>query len=320
MYSKDNPPIIESGAGLSYVVKYLYKADDFLKEEKFLKLRTWLQFFPPTSTCEDRNKKLSNALQHMRDIFPTYMSSQKLGDSLFQELSAKTTDELLTYFKNPKPINMTDSGKFYAVPQYVINRLMYNGVDVPLSDNTTRMLTETGYKCVCQLFDTKLYSLAKSYAEQVNVALPYVTKQERLVYFNRTGRHLDKVLRYVVNYKSLAHYALVWQNVSPKVPDATMQLWNDATFFAKSRELYFKQKSPSYEFNTGLRGFDYISMQHVSRNCVNYYKAFEHYDEVLDALSYIRQCIGVRDARHEFDDENKTSQYRENIKKFKYDC
>lgn len=99
MYSKDNPPIIESGAGLSYVVKYLYKADDFLKEEKFLKLRTWLQFFPPTSTCEDRNKKLSNALQHMRDIFPTYMSSQKLGDSLFQELSAKTTDELLTYFK-----------------------------------------------------------------------------------------------------------------------------------------------------------------------------------------------------------------------------
>lgn len=317
MYSKDNPPVIVGGSGIEYVIKYLYKADKFLSEEKFLKLKTWLEFFPSYSTLGE-NVKLINALTALNDIFPFYLTSQKLGNSLYNELNAKSPEELINFISKPKPLSMTDSARFFAVPQYILNRLMYNGVDVPLSDNTVRMLTPIGYQSVCKMFDVKIESLARSYAEQVNVAMDFMTQEDNLDFFNKTGTWLKDVVKLVTNYRGLAHYSLVWQNVAPKVTDNDKLLWSPAKFFSESRNMYFLQASPSFEFGKSLNKFSYIALQRLSSNCFNYYPAFKHFDAVLDAIAFIRECVGVRDARHEFDDENKTSRYRECLKMFKY--
>lgn len=317
-YSKDNPPIIESGKGIEYVMKYLYKADKFLLEERFLKLKTWLQFFPSQTAMGD-NKRLINAVTALNDVFPFHLNSQGLGQSLYDELSSKSPDELIKFLSVPKPINMTDNARFYAVPQYILNRLLYDGVNVPLSDNTVRMLTPVGYKSVCQLFDTKISSLARSYAEQVNVAFDFMTEKDNLAFFSQTGQRLCDVIKLVPDYRALAHYHLCWQSVAPKVVDNAKMLWSAYDFMKESRQLYFDQKAPSFEFGKSLNKFGYIAMARLSANCYNYYPAFKHFDDVLNAINYIRECIGMRDARHEFDDENKTSRYRECLKMFKYD-
>lgn len=317
-YSKENPPVIQSGAGIEYVMKYLYKADRYVSEDRFLKLKTWLQFFPSMTTLGD-NKRLINAVTALNDIFPFHLNSQGLGQSLYDELNSKSPDELINFLKNPKPICMTDSSRFFAVPQYILNRLLYDGVNVPLSDNTVRMLTPVGYKSVCQLFDTKIYSLARSFAENVNVALGFMNETDKLHYFNQTGKHIDKVVKLVPDFRALAHYHLCWQDVAPKLKDDDKLLWSSYDFMRESRTLYFSQKAPSFEFGKSLNKFDYLAMVRLSSNCYNYYPAFKHFDEVLNAINYIRECIGMRDARHEFDDENKTSRYRECLKMFKYD-
>ena len=319
MYSKDNPPVIESYKGIEYIVKYLHKADAFLNEDRFLRLKLWLSLFPATSTVQETNKHLFNALTRVRDIFPFYLSSQGLGNSLFEELKDMSETDLVNYFSNNKPIAMLNNDRTFAVPQYIINRLFYNGVDVPLVDNKVRMLTERGYKCICNMFDIKLFSLASSFAEQVQVARHFMSENDINSYFANTGRRLDSVLKLVPDFKALAHYHLVWQNVSPKVDDSTKRLWSSYDFFRHSRIMYFEQKSNCFDYESSLKGFSYVAMQQKSSRCFNFYPAFENFDLVLDAISYIRQCIGVREARNEFVDETKVNQYREKLKSWKYE-
>lgn len=318
MYSKDNPPVIESPAGLEYVVKYLHKADDFLSDERFKRLKLWLEFFPASSTVKDTNRHLFDSLTELRDIFPFYRASNNFGDALFQELSSKSPDDLLKYMSKTKPITVMNMDRNFFVPQYIINRLLYNGVDVPQSDNTVRVLTDVGYQSVCQLFDVKLRNLAYSYAEQVKVSRSFMTESDLVKFFSSRGCKLDDVLSLVPDFKALAHYSLVWQNVAPKIDDNIYILWSAVDFFHKSRDLFFTQKSRSFDDSSPIRSFDFIALQHLSSRCFNHYPAFANYDKVLDAISYIRECVGMRDARHEFDDEKKSSQYRAALKMFKY--
>lgn len=171
-YSKKNPAVAIAGKGLQYLVKYIRKTDEFTSRPQFQEIRSYLKcFMSPTACREFGLPALADSVEKLKNLQPFVHTSANLGAYIVNVLEKQFGNGLAEHI-GTKCLEVRGSTELYKVPNYIINRIMYRR---DLYDNTLRVLTETGVKCMFYRYLDKIDFLQKSYRDTVALA-----------------RHLDK--------------------------------------------------------------------------------------------------------------------------------
>lgn len=354
-------PEVESVIGCKYLVKYFHKDDPTYSMPEYVEMRDWLRSVrqkcialnkTPDCMISDADKKLLHEVKYVRQHMPFVVSSQKFGDNLFEEINNAPPVEKarLCLDKIHIPGDYRKDGKpnQYAVPQWIINRLLYwddtvynRQYDNYVKSQKVRMLTDLGIEVLKLRYDlyiryyTDLVNLYTSLDNLCLTDIAQIDTEQRLCN-PRTGelyttwydlaRELQRQLR-LVPAEKIAVYNLVYRDV--KVPSWHLLSVDDACQVAP--ELWHLEIDGRNELRRDVDKYQkaqYIYSDVSSAQAYTYNRAQPWYNDsivgaydcewICQTVEYLRQSISQFIHGISKQDMAKVKRYQDIINTFFY--
>lgn len=331
-YSKEHGASITSIDGCKYITSYLHYYDVVLKNDFYEMIKDYEKLFPSFSDIKHL-PKLSECLRHIRDIFPFTVSSQRFGFEFYVEcgLDGKLSDDDKLFLRRNQ-ITLPAHTRKYRIPQYLLNRLLYNDDAVPYAEKRVRLLSSDGADVLSKAFEQKLDFKIRQYSETINILRKFLIPDDFKSFlvdysFNTSSHNKNLLVDFLTTHigfdlKHIALYDLVFRNVVYHESGDSL-LFNSMSgvdILENAYDLFARQVESKMHFDLYYKD-DFLSSYSnriISSLCFNTLPQLVGCENFLLAHYYIRKCVLSRDASHYYDDEKKQSRVRSALDQFIY--
>lgn len=338
-WSKDGAKV-KSPACLRYILKYLFKSKEWNYSnvgfglnyilERVPSLEQLENIFPPLDPlgCPDPNyktqlergsdfyltnpdfKKFHTLIQKVRDCSPFHLQSQKLGDTLFQEI-VNDFEHGKEVLKHNQIVFDFDTFR-YKVPRYIIRRLFYDVGKNKQNQHYVNYsnyvyLNELGKECLCEFIDSKVENFLNYFDLYTsNYYISLMSKEYVCNWFDKFGISFNQSLSYLRRMslddrKLLFYYQLIFKDLN--IFDVSVLPDNVPEWLKFGKDMYISKVNSSdmREFNISYFellpdrlkcSFDNFLNYKVSNVCkFNELEVFTNFDNVLKWLNEIRFAV-----------------------------
>ena len=302
---KISKPEVESVNCLRYVMKYLFKDVDFTENPSIKYLTEYMENFKPSITCD--NKYMLRDIERLKDAYPFTLSSNFLGDSLYQLLDlsdkdANETDKILNTLVSGRVGLPESDGFVYAIPSYITRRLFYQNRQYGKYDYT--VVNDLGLEVLRRRYDAQIEYLGKLYDMLISDAYIHILPAQ---FFDIFEKQFGKSLVYFVNEMSsfrnevgfarLAIYSMLYKNV---VDVGFLTDVTPANFVAKSRQLFVEKLSHRNLTLDSLKNWlSTLAVQEpevlrsLNGRLYNYLPIFDGFDDILACFDFLKSAYTV---------------------------
>lgn len=328
----DKGSTIKDIAGCKYLTSYLNYYDNIMRNNFFDMIRDYAKLFPSLSDLST-SPKTAECITKLREVFPFHLSSQRFGFELYLEygLEGKLTDKEIAFLKQNE-VTIPSETHTYKIPQYLLNRLMYDDDAVPFAERKVRLLSDIGSKVLKQSFDDKIKYKTRKYAETVQVLTKFLTKDD----FDLFGA---KYPAFRDDPKKWLNTALMYGFYDSPVKDALYDIAFRNVVFAESGDnlairkmsmseildnvydLYDRQIDSKLHFDLYYEETDFISNNpngYLASRCFNSLPQFADAEFRLKCIEFVRSCVLSRDNEEHLKDMKKKTRVRQALDNFKF--
>lgn len=323
-------PCITDIQGVKYLTNYLTYYDSIMKNDFYEMVRDYCKLFPSYDEIKHLPKTLA-CLKNMREIFPFRMASQNYGFEFYVEcgLTGKIESSELEFIRKNE-ITIPNDTRTYPIPQYLLNRIMYDDDAVPYSDRKVRLLSDVGVKVFSQAYDDKVKYKVRKYVETIQVLYKFLTpsdfdewdKMHNARYKNEFPLVDCLTMNLGCDFEDVAIFDLTYKDViyNESGDNLLFNSMSVSDFIDNARDLYQRQIESKQHFDMYYHD-SFLSKNtngYLRRCCFNTLPQLSHFDYFLSGISFVRKQVLQRDAHHFYDDEQKKSKVREALNLFKY--
>lgn len=287
-YSKKWSADLTSVQGLKYVVKYVSKKDDYIRQTKWLVLNDYLRLFPRNlDSLFGRFPKLCSYIVALRSYFPRVHSSNYLGIGILKQFECLTEEEIAKKCVTQSLV-IEGEERYFPVPSYIVNRVMYCNDDV---DNTLRKLTSIGVKVLRERLMLRVEEFEKDIDYIKSCLSQFVTNEEL--------QGIQKECNITEMYPPVPYYLALYKyffrdvelpdrNLFIEVEDVAIDTFCFGYFEKLLNRVYDKEPVPA--------NIQPHAVKFRSQYTWNYQPCFSEYDKWLEYYSSLRSIVLERKA------------------------
>lgn len=331
-YSKEGATIT-SIAGCKYLTQYLNYYDTIMRNDFFDMLRDYMKLFPPMKDMFHLPTTLE-CFKHLNDVFPFKLASQRFGFELYVEcgLDGKLGDDEIEFLKR-NTIEIPSEKDCYRIPQYLLNRLLFDDDAVRYADKKIRLLSPIGMQVMQAQFEDKISYKIRKYKETIQVLTKFLIPSDFEEWYKghpafngpddaKRGFWNAIRLGFSDSFRNDAIYDLCYRNViySDSGDKMFLDKMSQSDIIDNAIDLMNCKLSSKMHFDFYYETDTYLlnSNGYLANRCFNVLPQFLDVETRITTIEFIRKRVLERDAQHYYDDKKHFSQVRNALNSFIY--